>query len=474
MKKWIHVVITVLLMFFFRFVPAPEPITAYGMQILGVFLGVIYGWSFCGLIWPSFLGMLALGLTDFGTVANVYAAGFGQENLILMLLAFLFAGPLLQEGVADYLGMKLITFKFVKGKPWLFFFIIFVGCGILSLLVNGMIIIIFMLLLFANLFKKLGYQKGDRTVAMFNAGVVLGVAVGMSVLPFMGWAIGPLGVAAASGITVDMTNWVICMLLFLVSVALLHVLIMKLMRCNVKPLVDVDLAALDSEGVLGKGLSKYQKALLSAAIFNCVLCIAVSFLSGPEGWRLLIMKCGVYGIFLLTLTLMILIEVDGKKLLNVPEAAKAISWDLIFLYAIAMILSSALTAETTGVAAFVLKILTPILAMTSEYTFILLVVVVTLVLTNIANNMVVTFTMLSVVVMLYQQGVVFNAPLTVLCIATTGLIGLVLPASSVYGALLHSNEMNTTASAVQSGILTCVAVILSMAILVIPVGLMLF
>ena len=159
MKKWIHLGITILFMFFFRFLPAPAPITPYGMQLLGVFLGAIYAWSFCGILWPSLLAILALGLTDFGTVANVYATGFGQENLILMLFAFIWAGPVLEAGLGDYLTMKLLSLKFMKCRPWLLLYVLFVCFGLMSLLINGMVLMIFMLTVFLQLLKKFCYQK---------------------------------------------------------------------------------------------------------------------------------------------------------------------------------------------------------------------------------------------------------------------------------------------------------------------------
>lgn len=46
---WIHVAIVAIFMFGFRFIPAPAPITSYGMQILGIFIGLVYGWSCCEL-----------------------------------------------------------------------------------------------------------------------------------------------------------------------------------------------------------------------------------------------------------------------------------------------------------------------------------------------------------------------------------------------------------------------------------------
>ena len=39
-------------------------ITPLGMDILGIFIGLIYGWSTVGTIWPSLVGILAMGFTD--------------------------------------------------------------------------------------------------------------------------------------------------------------------------------------------------------------------------------------------------------------------------------------------------------------------------------------------------------------------------------------------------------------------------
>ena len=62
-KLLIHIAITVLLMFFFRFLPAPAPITPYGMAIIGIFFGLVYAWTMSSLIWPSLLSLAALGVT---------------------------------------------------------------------------------------------------------------------------------------------------------------------------------------------------------------------------------------------------------------------------------------------------------------------------------------------------------------------------------------------------------------------------
>ena len=58
-----HSLIVILLIFGFRYLPTIAPLTDYGMQIIGIFLGCLYGWTMVSVIWPSFLGLLALGFT---------------------------------------------------------------------------------------------------------------------------------------------------------------------------------------------------------------------------------------------------------------------------------------------------------------------------------------------------------------------------------------------------------------------------
>ena len=58
----LHIVIFFLLTFGIGFLP-PVGITAMGMNILGVFLGMLYGWTFIGFAWPSMICLVALGFT---------------------------------------------------------------------------------------------------------------------------------------------------------------------------------------------------------------------------------------------------------------------------------------------------------------------------------------------------------------------------------------------------------------------------
>ena len=83
---YIHCAIGCILMFLFRFLPAPAPITSLGMQMIGIFIGLIYMWSFVDTLWPSVMGLFALCLSDYGTTTSIIASSFGNSTSALMLL----------------------------------------------------------------------------------------------------------------------------------------------------------------------------------------------------------------------------------------------------------------------------------------------------------------------------------------------------------------------------------------------------
>ena len=63
---WIHTIIMFVLLASGWFLPTVSTITPFGMKIVGIFIGLIYGWMFVGLIWPSLTGMLFLSFAGLG------------------------------------------------------------------------------------------------------------------------------------------------------------------------------------------------------------------------------------------------------------------------------------------------------------------------------------------------------------------------------------------------------------------------
>ncbi len=468
---WIHLCITILFMFGFRFLSAPEPITPYGMQILGIFIGLVWGWSFCDLAWPSVLAMVALGISDYGITSAVFEASFGQANLILIILSFLMFAPVTESGLSKWLGMKLLTVKAVKGKPLFMIGIIYFGTLILSVFVNGLVVGIFMMQLFIGIFKQLGYQKGDRFIPMFLVGMFICTGLGSILIPFRSMPLMVFGVIMKAGIPVNNNGYFIFAILVCVLLILSWLLLIKLLKCNISPLKDADFTAFEEE--LKTPLTKYQSMLLKiiVAFIGGIIFVGVLGKAGENPFLNTLNSIGVYGVMALAVVIMLLINVEGKQMLNLKTAAASVNWDFVFLYAMAMLMSSLITDQTTGISSYVIKFITPIMAGLGTFWFLMLLGIVTLVLTNIGNNIVVIFTMTSVVVMMVTQGLPINGMLAATIVLWTGLVtGYLTPAASVTAAMIFGSDMTTTKGALLQGVIVMCYWLVSMAIFIIPLG----
>lgn len=436
-SRYIHALIVVILMFGFRFIPAPEPITAYGMQIIGIFLAVIWGWSFCGLLWPSLLALMAVGLTEFGNEYAVWAAAFGNQTAVLTLVSMLLFGALQATKTTDWMVMTLTNLKFAQGKPWILSFLLLFVPLILGSIISGVVVILFMISIFDGLFRKMSLSKGDKYAVLMIIGVNFFAGIGMVMFPFLGWDLMTIGtVSAATGVGLNYTNFIIVVWpgLFIFCVA--YVLMMKyIFKCDASKLATIKVG--DGEDTK---LKKNQKYLLYLTAFYLAAATFVGLVSGTTGIGYISSSMGVYGVTLLVLVLMAFIKTEEGPLLNTEKCTNFVSWDMYFLIVAALFIANQLTAENTGISAWTVQTLMPLLDNVNEIMFYVIISIITVIATNVGNNMAMGFTLLSVVSVLYNAGMQFNPMVAAVLITILCLFGFLFPASSIGGAIIHANE----------------------------------
>ena len=88
-KTYFHAICIVLLMTVFGFLPPFGPLTPLGMQVLGIFIGMIWGWTIGETIWPSLLGLVLLGFCEGNTVMGILNTAFANTTLQQVLFSLL-------------------------------------------------------------------------------------------------------------------------------------------------------------------------------------------------------------------------------------------------------------------------------------------------------------------------------------------------------------------------------------------------
>ena len=79
-KNALNTGVVIFFMFIFRFLPPFGGLSTLGMQILGTFIGTLYGWIMIGIGWPSFLGLISFALTDYCSMSDIFCGVFWQSD----------------------------------------------------------------------------------------------------------------------------------------------------------------------------------------------------------------------------------------------------------------------------------------------------------------------------------------------------------------------------------------------------------
>ena len=117
----------------------------------------------------------------------------------------------------------------------------------------------------------------------------------------------------------------------------------------------------------------------------------------------------------------------------------SIPWDLYFLLAAALAISTAITAEGTGVSPFLKMIFNPLLANKTAFIFLFILTFIGVIVTNCLNN-IVTMTLLIPTSLAFAGAYGVSQQILVALFAIILYQGLVLPSGSILGALLLASS----------------------------------
>ncbi len=437
---WVHTAITLLFFFGFGQLPAIEPLTPMGMQLVGVLLGFIYGWTTVGMIWPSIVGMIATALSGAVSMKDVIMNGFGSDTTVMILFILIFAAIIAEAGLSKYLAMWMITKKVFFGKPWLFSLVFLLAAYILSALTSTVATIIICWGLLYGIFAQLGFKAKEKYPTLMIIGVVYAATLGLSSLPFKAVPLAVMGVyTKLSGITIDFMDYVCFTIPLGILSIIAYILLCKFVfRPDVGALKTLNEHTFKEED-RNLTLDKVQKIIFGFLLGMVILLLLPSLL--PATWAItqLLTAIGSTGIIMCIVAVMVMIKVDGEPLLDFRQMAiKGVQWDVIVLTAAVMPFANAFIADETGVKQFLLGALSPIFAGKSEFIFILLVVLLTIIMTNLCNNGV-TGVLFVMITYNFASAMGMNPTVIAVLIIFCIHLAILTPAASPMAAILHGN-----------------------------------
>ena len=448
---YINSIITLVIIFGFGQLPAVAPLTPLGMNLIGIFLGLLYGWIFVDIVWPSMAGLLALMLIGGMAPKVLLNSSFGDPIVVMMFFIFIFCAAIDQYGLSRFISMWFITRKFVQGKPWAFTFIFLASIFILGGLTSASPAALIGWAILYAICDLVGYKKGDGYPTMMVFAIVFAAQVGMSMIPFKQVPLTVLGAFQnMTGMSIDYAKYMVIAIVSCIVCAILLLLVCKfLFHPDVSKLATLDARELDKTGD-GLVLNRNQK-IVFAFLIALVLCLLLpSFL--PQGFFLKTFLDGIgsTGVCIFIVAIMCLIKVDGHPLLQMKKAINnGVAWGIIFLLAAVQPLSSAMTAEESGITEWMMGILNPIFGGKSPIFFMVVIGLIAALVTNVMNNGALGVALMPIVYS-YCTSSGIDPQLSVIIVVMCVHLAFLTPAASSSASLLHGNEWIDTKSIMKS------------------------
>lgn len=394
-------VVTLALMFGFGYLPPFGSLEHLGMQVLGVFMGLLVGWLTVGFVWPSLLAIVALGLSDYTSFTGAFKAGFGNNTTVIILLMFIFAAYLNQAGVSDFIAKWFLSRRSLIGHPWRFTFAIWLSAYLICVATYVYPAILLMWNITYDICLRLGYKQGDRYPMVVCIGVVVFAGLGYQALPIKAIALmtyGALTSVSGGAYGLHFLGYTVFLLVFTVLSALIFLAVVKyLLKPDMTLLEQIDeqtFAQYRTERMLPE-TKRALWALIAFIVLMVLSCVI------PKTFPVLgpaLRSFTVLGCITVLLAALQIIHVDGQPVMDFTRAAqsKDISWQTVIMFAGTMPVADAMTSEEVGIMACLQQTLTPYFSIMTPLVFTVAIITVSIIATQFLHNVVICVMMVPI------------------------------------------------------------------------------
>ncbi|MDL2294512.1 anion permease [Ruminococcaceae bacterium OttesenSCG-928-D13] len=476
-KMWSKLAVCAAIIIIFWIVPPVAPITAIGMKVIGVFIGVVLMLSLVDTVWPAMLAIILLSRTGAATVNEVIAGSMGNWVIYFILMSFILTHALNESGFTDRIVAKFMGMKFVMRSPWTFT----ISVGVLGLLLGAFMDQVpataFMLAFCGRVYKELGYTGKDTYPNICSIIAVYSVNIGGAMTP-ISHPLAMIGIAIYEGIVGEALSLFSYLAFGVPTGIILFIVFCVLMRLVAKP----DMSKFKDfkiENVLKKQGPMDLREKITVTVF--FLTVAVWMLPGilsmfiKAPWVSTFSSFGITFWAILSVVVMSLISVNGKPIVNAKEVVnKNINWGILMFISIGVYLGSVMSFESTGIVAAIQEFVVPITQQVPATITALILATAAVLMTNFASNTTTVTVMTTVgATLALGSGGALNVVGLSLVATMCGSCAYFLPSSFAPIAMLHADEYSNRNKILAFGAVMIVITSLVVGLLGYPIGSML-
>lgn len=389
-SRTIKIVLSLALIFGFKYVPAPEGLTQLGMQVLGLFLGMLVLWLTVSVSWTSILCLLGMSLLPNMKVDTIFAMAFGNWLFPFLICTFAITHTLARTQFIRRCVLFLVSRKFAQQNPWKFIIFFFASVCFIGLFTHPTVLFVMFLPIAEDILKELGLKPGDKTSSMIILGLVMCCSISSATTPIAHTF--PLLALAFyqrdTGVSIDYASYSA----FGITIG---IIVLALMLLVFKFIFKPDLSSISNLNIdrLKEKLSpmdRKEKIILS--VFGLVILfwllpgIMKSFAPGFSA------AISAYGNALPPMFGMVILSIltdKGKPILDFMDCMRnGVAWIGIFMACSIIALGNILTMENVGLVNHMTTALLPVTQNLDSCLFILAIIMWASVQTSFSSDMV--------------------------------------------------------------------------------------
>lgn len=446
--------IVLLVMFGFGLLPPFGNMTPFGMQILGIFLASIFGWIVIDLLWPSLVGIIALGLSSaYDSMASTFAAVFGTQTSIMLLCAVFICALIEKKDLSAVIVGALMNLKIARKSPFIMSFFFFLAAFLVSALSHSVVTCLLFVGLYRSMAQRCKVPMQHYTNSYWLVGIALIAVFGDIAFPFKPVAIAILGTYTTfTGMEISFLQYLLFMTTALILLSVAYVLVGRY-------ILHVDLtffAGVNTQIVSAKATKEQKVALLFMIILLAIL-IVPSVCSSSNFIVFQIMnQMGYGGVMLALMIVMMMWPVDGKPLMDLQKLSAKFNWGIYICISYFMTIAGFIGSSDVGISTTLQAIFSPLLMALPPIAFLIVTILLSVILTNVLNNMVVAVVFITIMFTLesYLHGIHMQA--ATLTIVLASFAACATPAANPSNAFVFSNtDLVSFKNQMVHGIKTC-------------------
>ncbi|QJT09820.1 SLC13 family permease [Oceanidesulfovibrio marinus] len=444
-------------------------ITPMGMAMISLFVGVVYLWTAVDTLWPSFLGVLLLGMSGYMSMPQVLGKFMGNPMVVMIFFLFIFAAVLIKSNLSAYLAHWFMTRKIVQGKPWAFTGTILLATYCVAFFEQTSACFLMWPALYI-IFDHAGFKKGDKYVSVMIVYTMVMALLCFATDPVKGGAFYLLSnmdnlAASSSDIAIVPINYAkylffgVCV--SLVCIAAMLFAMRFIFRIDVSPIKNINMAEIEKDEL--PPMSIQQKIIILLFVFYAAWLLLPGIIGRDNIIGDFLAKNALGGTLLVTFILSF-VHIGKKPIADIVETNSAYPWRTLFLIATAFLLGGSMTGQGTNVTLFMEYLLRDYLSGLNGVMLTVAVIVIGILVTNFFNS-VVAGLVLTPVLLAICQAFQLDASPVIVCFFYIVLVAAATPAASPFAAILYDNTQWVAKkdvafhAALASAIVVCVLIV---------------